>query len=66
MTAYFTPTPTIRNPSGDSGDNGDNVDFIDSFPSAGGDNSGDSDDKALRLASHDVPISWWGERWQRR
>ena len=50
MTAYFTPTATIRNPSGDSGDSGDNVAFIDFFPNAGGDNSGDSGDKhTLRL-----------------
>jgi hypothetical protein len=46
MTAYFTPTATICNPSGDSGDSGDNVDFIHFFPNAGGDNG----DKALPLA----------------
>ena len=63
MTAYFTPTATIRNPSGDSGDSGDNVAFINFFPNAGGDNSGDSGDKpryGCRSRSHDTLIGcWW-------
>ena len=61
MTAYFTPTATIRNPSGDSGDSGDNVDFIHFFPNAQAVTTAvTAVTRPCRSRSHDAPISCWG------